>query len=213
MAHLVDMRRTGDACLDLAEAAWAAQPTGDWPPYASILEIGCAEADWMVLAKARRLDLQLTGLDWRPCVRPAGIVLMGDVLTFEPGFQYDGIVMVSALEHIGLGHYARDKTRELDPVALDGDTETMRRCVTWLKQGGRIYLDVPYQPDGYRVVGTSHRIYDDEAIASRILVPGLVERWRGYSAMAKPMEFFERPRRPAPDAEFYVVSLVLQKAG
>jgi Caenorhabditis protein of unknown function, DUF268 len=163
----------GDVCLSLWADAYATG-TCAFPHGARVLEIGCAEADWITPMLAVRPDLQITGIDWRPCTRP-GTVIQGDVLTHDwPAASFDVMIGVSSIEHIGLGHY------DHDPLDVDGDVHAMARVVRWLKPGGWVYLDVPYEPAGYRVEGTSHRVYDDAAVQARLL-PGLTLRQRWVS--------------------------------
>ena len=162
-----------DSCVSMFGAVW---DTGVlvFPPNAMVLEIGCAEGDWQTPMLAARPDLQITGIDWRECERP-GTVIRGDVLTYDfPPERFDAVVGVSSIEHIGLGHY------ENDPLDLDGDTHAMHRAVRWLKPGGWVYADVPYG-SAYSVEGTSHRVYDDAAVASRLLVRGLCGQWTWYT--------------------------------
>ena len=137
------------------------------PKGASVLELGCAEADWMTPMWALRPDLRLTGIDYRPVKRP-GETVQADVLEYEfPRAAFDAIVSISAIEHIGLGAYG-------DPVNPHGDTLTMRRLATWVKPGGWVYFDVPFRDDRF-VVTTNYRAYDWYALADRLLsVPTLV---------------------------------------
>lgn len=164
---------SSDSCVSMFGAVY---DTGVlvFPTGARVLEIGCAEGDWQTPMLAARPDLQITGIDWRPCERP-GQVIQGNVLTvnFLPE-SFDAIVGISSIEHIGLGHY------DNDPLDPDGDTHAMQRAVRWLKPGGFVYADVPWGP-AYRVEGTSHRVYDDAAVHSRLVVPGLKARWRWYT--------------------------------
>ena len=53
----------------------------------------------------------------------------------------------------------------------------------WLKPGGWVYADVPNGP-AYRVEGTSHRVYDDAAWRTRLMVPGLRSRQQWYTTWA-----------------------------
>lgn len=165
----------GDVCVSIFGHVYG---TGalSFPVGARVLEVGCAEADWMTPMLAERPDLQIVGIDWRKCDRP-GLVIRGDVLTvdFAPG-SFDVAVGISSIEHIGLGHY------EQDPLDVDGDIRCMERIAYWLKPGGWAYLDVPYEA-AYHVHGTSHRAYDDPALASRLVVPGLTERKRWYATL------------------------------
>lgn len=167
----------GDGCLEIWARCYATG-TFDFPLGARVLEIGCAEADWMTPMLALRPDLQITGIDWRACRRP-GTVIQGDVLTQDwPAASFDAVVGVSSIEHLGLGHY------EGDPLDVDGDRHGMERVAQWLTPGGWVYLDVPYA-SSYRVDGTACRLYDDAALATRLIVPGLTERQRWPAAVGQ----------------------------
>lgn len=195
-----------DSCVSLFGAVWE---TGilDFRPHARILEIGCAEGDWQTPMLAARPDLLITGIDWRECSRP-GEVIRGNVLTYNwPKETFDAIVCVSSIEHVGLGHY------EQDPLDVDGDTHALERAMRWLKPGGWVYADVPYGTE-YKVVGTSHRVYDDSAIASRLIVPGLTERARWFSTWRDDDHRLHTAPQPDPPdwSRFWYVALVAQKA-
>lgn len=148
-----------------------------FPPHARVLEVGCAEYDWMTPMLELRPDLDIVGIDWRPCSRP-GVVVQGNVLTVEfPEASFDAVVGISSFEHIGLGHY------DGDPVDVDGDTHCLQRCARWLKPGGWVYGDVPYHPE-YAVRGTEYRAYNEGALKRRLLEPaGLVHAGRWGWAM------------------------------
>lgn len=151
----------GDLCLSIFADVYA---TGAlvFPPNATVLEIGCAEADWQTPMLALRPDFQITGIDWRKCKRP-GTTIQGDVLVQDfPDASFDVVVGISSIEHIGLGHY------EADPLASDGDIVCMERVARWLKPGGWAYLDVPYNAHGYQVLNTEARIYDDATLIDRL---------------------------------------------
>lgn len=160
----------GDHCLSMFREVYE---TGAlvFPLGASVLEIGCAEADWMTPMLAERPDLVMTGIDWRACERP-GVVIQGDVLTHDfPLESFDAIVGISSIEHVGLGHY------EHDPLDVDGDVRCMARARTWLKPGGWVYADVPCEA-AYRVAGSEYRAYDVEALMARLVGPLTVKgRW------------------------------------
>ena len=191
----------GDLCLNIWADAYADQ-TFDFPPNARVLEIGCAEADWMTPMLALRPDLQITGVDWRGCKRP-GTVIKGNVLDldFAPA-SFDCVVGISSIEHIGLGHY------ESDPRAVEGDVMCMQLAAKWLKPGGWAYLDVPYNANGYTVRGTECRVYDDAALAARLVPAGTREAHRWYANRAGHVIPKPDPRA-LPDFDY--VALLLQK--
>jgi SAM-dependent methyltransferase len=139
-----------------------------------ILELGCAEEDWLERMHAQNPDVQLTGVDVHPCNRPMTMTGSGfDPDLFAPE-SFDVVVMLGALEHFGLGFYG-------DPIDDDGDTKTMQNIVRWLAPDGWVYFDVPCQPT-YSIRANRHfRDYSPAAVNERLLVPGLIERARGYS--------------------------------
>lgn len=165
----------GDTCLSIFRDVYE---TGAlvFPDNAQVLEIGCAEADWMGPMLACREDLRITGIDWRHSgERPKCEIIRGDVLAYNfPPNRYDAIVGISSIEHIGLGHY------ENDPLDSDGDGHAMHRALRWLKPGGWVYLDVPYGPK-YDVVNTSHRVYDERRLRERLVPKGFVIEGEWYS--------------------------------
>ena len=191
----------GDLCLNIWADAYA-DGLFDFPLNARVLEIGCAEADWMTPMLALRPDLQITGIDWRSCKRP-GTVIKGDVLVHDfPPASFDCAVGVSSIEHVGLGHY------DADPKAERGDIACMERVREALVPGGWVYLDVPYNALGYVVRGTECRVYDDAALAERLVVPGFIERHRWYANRGGHVIPKPEPR-PLPDFDY--VALLLTK--
>lgn len=151
-----------------------------FPPYSRILELGCAESDW--LERMRRWDatFDLTGVDARRHVRqntePNIPIREGSAMDrhlFEPE-TFDWIVMLGALEHFGLGFYG-------DPVCETGDMDTMANVGYWLKPGGFVYFDVPCQPT-FRIAENRHfRMYHGARVANRLIAPPLMELNRAYS--------------------------------
>lgn len=141
----------------------------DIPADARVLEIGCAEYDWLSPAHEAWPDMSLTGIDWRSRKPKDGFTtVQGDVLVHDfPAESFDWIVSISAIEHIGLGHYNNDPKRE------DGDTVALARAWSWLKPGGLLYFDVPWNSGShaYEVHGTSHRVYDDASVMGRLVAP------------------------------------------
>lgn len=136
----------GDLCLGFFQEIWDACHLSDrLPLQAHVLEIGCAEADWLGQMRQARPDLHLTGIDTRETdPRPAAdLYILGDVLqqTFEPA-SFNAIVAVSVIEWIGLGFYQGNPTRE------GADVEMLRRCRDWIRPGGWLYLDTPYNERG-----------------------------------------------------------------
>lgn len=138
-----------------------------FPPGSRILELGCAESDW--LERMHRCDpsFELVGVDARRQQRDTTgfTVLEGSAMDsnlFEAD-SFDRIVMLGALEHFGLGFYG-------DPVDEYGDAKTMANVARWLRRCGLVYFDVPCQPT-YRITENRHfRMYAPSDV-SRLVGP------------------------------------------
>lgn len=149
----------GDLCLGFFEHFWKQGWLPDLPQGARVLEIGCAEADWLTPMKAARPDLYLVGIDQRDFGRRPGAdeTVLADVLTFQ-GFQsasFDAVIAVSMVEWAGTGKYN-------DPKDESGDVITMRKAREWVKPDGWMYFDVPYDPgDTNKQRNPPMRVYDD----------------------------------------------------
>lgn len=192
---------TRDACLDffgLCLRSWKMPIAG------RVLEVGCAEADWIGHALKADPSLEVTGIDWRGRVSDdRWRSVTGDArdVTKFPPNSFDWVVSISAIEHIGLGHYDKD------PVDEHGDTQVMDNIRTWLRPGGSVYFDVPYTPEGYVVHGTSHRSYDEAAIRERLYRPGFVMRQQGYADRKHTKAFLPSvpTANPADKGGFYYI--------
>ncbi len=102
-----------------------------------------------------------------------------------PAVSADVVMLVSTLEHVGLGRYG-------DPLAVDGDIRCMREAHRILKPGGHVILTIPY---GYpTVVFNMHRIYDDGRVG--LLAEGFTTVHTEYTLFGKPAT------REEADAEF-----------
>lgn len=182
-----------------------------------LLDVGCMEADWVSLAHAAWPDAIVGGIDWRATEWKDGTHvwkmpangLDPDILAHE---CFDGIVSLSAVEHFGLGHYHHD------PRDPDGDTRIIANCWRWLKPGGWLYFDVPYDPRGFRVVGTEYRAYDDAAVWERLWTQPLVDAkasakwlWTGYVPSKQCGTLIDKPTDQRDDRLSYYVSLLWQK--
>lgn len=138
------------------------------PNDANVLEIGCAEADWISPSRAAFPDWSITGVDFRACDRPRSTFICGDIRQQEFGEgAFDLVVAISALEHFGLGAYG-------DPEGPDADVETTRLVGRWLKPGGWFYFDVPF---GDGNASRKFRRYTDAMVRERLVPAGCDIRW------------------------------------
>jgi SAM-dependent methyltransferase len=202
--------KTGDSCADFFGTCLRAFDP-DIPSTASVLEIGCAEYDWLTPAHRAWPEMTLIGIDWRGVQKaPVGArVVEGDARDpthFAPE-SFDWIVSISAIEHMGLGHYAKD------PKDENGDVRVMANAWQWLTPGGYMYVDVPWNAgvNAYQVCGTSHRVYDDAAIARRFLATSDTIRWRGVCTRKRTQTLLMDTPRLSGGEDFYYIGLWLQK--
>jgi SAM-dependent methyltransferase len=185
-----------------------------------LLDVGCNEADWVTLAHEAWPEAYVGGIDWRAkdWTSPDGHAWKRqknglDPLGFAP-HSSDAIISLSAIEHFGLGHYAND------PKDPDGDTHMLANCWRWLKPGGWLYFDVPYDPRKYWVAGTSHRAYDDAAVWTRLWQEPLAQakatarwHWTGYVHMKHCDQLIEKPTTQPDDQLHYYIACLWQKVG
>ncbi len=160
-----------------ALARWGMQ----LPVDAAVLELGCAETDFLERLQAQNPQYRLTGVDCYPQPRPH--VVAGDACdpTLFASAAFDAVILLGALEHFGLGFYG-DPIHENTLGDCVGDTQAMVNVARWLKPGGWLYFDVPCNPTGCIQENRHFRQYAPREVATRLLGPsGLRERARGYS--------------------------------
>lgn len=138
-----------------------------------VLELGCNESPFLSLLAKADPSLELVGVDARPSDAfspghsPEGWSFVQgsawDQSLFEPA-SFDWVLLLGALEHFGLGYYG-------DPRDPGGDKKTIDAIARWLKPGGKLYFDVPCNPEDAQ---TAHfRTYAPESIRHRL---GLIDR-------------------------------------
>jgi len=164
-------------CLGFFQTFWEEGLLPELPQGARVLEIGCAEADWLGQMRQARPDLYLVGIDQRSTgKRPAADeCILADVLTYAfPAESFDAIIAVSMLEWAGCGHYG-------DPIDTEGDLRTMIRARHWVKPTGWMYFDVPCASDNQdRKHNPDMRVYSDEAFDVLFTLGGwevVTKRW------------------------------------
>lgn len=150
-----------------------------WPcAEPNVLELGCQESDFAERMIRLNPMVTVTGVDVREERAATGWRFVkadaaGDARLF-PKAYFDAVVILGALEHFGLGFYG-------DPLRDDGDTRCMQHVAEWLKPGGWVYFDVPCNPTFSIAENRHFRTYAPASVGERLIVPGLVERVRGYS--------------------------------
>lgn len=135
----------------------------DLPLGSRVVDIGGGEST-IALALAS-LGHHVTVVEPRgyPFQHPNLSVFEGPIEEFKPEQPFDAVVLLSTIEHLGIGHYA-DGTK----VNLDADIEAMQVVAGITAPGGRLVLTTPYGP---AEVTDLERIYDQDGLMR------LVEGW------------------------------------
>ena len=133
----------------------------------SILDFGCAE-DLFPIHLAS-LGYKVTGLDFRlyPFSHPNFTHIQADIITWKPPKgEFDCVISVSTIEHVGLGGFG-------DPVVVDGDKIAVQKLFDAAKTGGNILITVPF---GKPTTKRYTRIYNHSRLHE--LVPNIcIERF------------------------------------
>src|SRR5262245_47253774 len=102
MVHEMQCAPDEDFCVGFFRQCWSDHIV-DFPPNASILELGCAEGGTSTLIKQQRPDVRITGLDFRPpqtenSTDHVDELLIGDVLGYDfAAGSFDCVLAVSTL--------------------------------------------------------------------------------------------------------------------
>ena len=124
-------------------------------PQGTVLDIGCAKA--RLPYHLASWGYQVHGLDPRPYrfTHPGLHFHQADLFDWEPGRTFDIVLLISTLDHFGIGVYG-------DTVLPDADYLAAEKIAGWLVPGGQLIVTVPF---GVPEVTTRHRIYDRDRLA------------------------------------------------
>ncbi len=115
---------------------------------AKILDFGVTSS-WLSIRLAS-LGYKVTGLDMRPYEfsHPNINLIRGDLFETDlPKEEFDAVLVVSTLEHVGLDEQKYGK---------DADGRTLEILSQSLKKRGRLFLTLPYGKEAFL---PSHRVY------------------------------------------------------
>lgn len=119
-------------------------------PGAKVLDIGCVSSRLPI--QLASLGHEVHGVDVQDYLftHPNFHFHKKDIFSWNHGVQFDSIVLLSTIEHFGLGGYG-------DSVVENPDTRAVERIARWLKAGGQILVTTPFGKPGQTA---KHRIYD-----------------------------------------------------
>jgi len=135
----------------IIEKAWVLRHLEGLDNGSKILDVGCAES--LLSMELASNGFLVIGVDVRhfPLSHPNFHLIQGDVTTapLEPCF-FDAAILLSTIEHIGLGWYG-------DPKGENQQEAAMAQIYRLLKPGGRLLVTVPF---GRPALTPLHRIFD-----------------------------------------------------
>lgn len=123
-------------------------------PTGTILDIGCVSSRLPI--QLASLGRSVYGLDTRPYIftHPNFCFYQADLFQWLPPTKFETILLISVIEHFGLGGYG-------DLVVDDADMKAIQRITTWLQPGGQLLVSLPF---GKPRITEKHRIYDMERL-------------------------------------------------
>lgn len=121
----------------VAEVPFVYSSLGGLPRGSRVLDIGSCEST--VAIGLASLGYQVTALDPRPYpLRHANLTnVLSPVKDFRPDEPFDAAILLSAIEHFGLGSYDLPTNDEADQEAMDAVWNALR-------PGGTLVLTTPY---------------------------------------------------------------------
>lgn len=137
----------------IIENAFVIKNVSNLPKGSKILDFGCAES--ILALQLACMGYKITGVDIQNyALRHSNIEFVkGDFLKTEFKKEFDCVVAVSSVEHMGLGFYG-------DPTDKDGDLKTMEKISKILKPQGTLIITVPFGHDS----SSWERSYDEERL-------------------------------------------------
>jgi SAM-dependent methyltransferase len=124
-------------------------------PPCAVLDIGCVSSRLPI--QLASLGYTVHGLDVRPYgfSHPNFTFHQTDLFRWTPPRLFDTILLVSTIEHFGIGGYGDAKLNE-------ADMEAIKKIAEWLAPGGQLLVSLPY---GKAAITPKHRIYDQVRLA------------------------------------------------
>jgi SAM-dependent methyltransferase len=119
-------------------------------PRGVVLDIGCVSSRLPI--QLASLGYEVHGVDPRPYpFQHANFHFhQADIFDWSPDRLFDIIILVSTLDHFGLGVYG-------DRVLPDADKKAVKIISEWLSENGQLLVTVPF---GKACVTERHRVFD-----------------------------------------------------
>ncbi|MCU1359980.1 MAG: Methyltransferase type 11 [Ilumatobacteraceae bacterium] len=159
----------------IGEVPFVFAKLGSLPVGSRVLDVGCCES--IVSLSLASLGYDVTALDPRPYpfAHPRLTVVTDPVENYRDETGFDAIVLLSTIEHLGVGSYGLNEGDRLDLRA-------MAHLRSLLHPDGRLILTTPF---GVRGVNDLERTYD---------VAGIQELLQGFQIVGDPVVLVRRTR-------------------
>lgn len=177
VAHAEGGVRIGDVNERIAEIPYVFAALSRLPMGSRILDVGSTEST--VAVSLASLGYQVTALDPRPYpLEHSNLrVHVGLIEEFSDEAPYDAVVLLSSIEHFGIGAYQLPEADQADRVA-------MRRIRELLRPGGLLVLTTPF---GQAPTTDLERTYRPEDLDQLLMGWDVVER--SYLTRASAVEW------------------------
>jgi SAM-dependent methyltransferase len=150
----------------IIERPWLFRNLGHEPLGAKVLDLGCTES--LIGLELASNGFSVTGIDVRDYAlqHPNFKFVKSDLReTHLESGAYDIAIVLSTIEHVGLGFYG-------DTAGDDADQAVMQEIFRLLKPKGKLFLTTPF---GHGAVTPQHRIYDSGSLR-RLLAPFRIDK-------------------------------------
>jgi SAM-dependent methyltransferase len=139
----------------VAEVPYAFRALSRVPPGGKILDVGATEST--VSLSLATLGYEVTAIDPRP--NPLSHerlrTVVGRIEDWQPDFEFDAVLCLSTVEHLGSGEYEQPETEKRV------DLEAMKRIHALTKTGGLLVLTTAV---GAKSSSKPSRVYDREGL-------------------------------------------------
>lgn len=159
----------------IGEIPFVLSKLGSLQPGSRVLDVGCCES--IVSLSLASLGCDVTALDPRPYpfAHPNLTVITDPIERFHDDRGFDAVVLLSTIEHLGVGSYGLNEGDRLDLRA-------MAHIRSLLNPDGRLVLTTPF---GVRAMNELERTYD---------VAGIHELVAGFQVVGEPVVLVRRNR-------------------
>lgn len=152
-------------------------PDGN-PKNLKILEIGGCQSTLSFSLARKGYEMVVIDVNYYPFTHRNLKSIQGNITEIDLAIEYfDCVLIVSVIEHIGLGWYG-------DSIRSDGDLITLQKAANAVKDQGSIIITTPIAST-YSEIASRTRVYDSESLDTLAALSGLYIHTAEYYAPMK----------------------------